>query len=205
MPARVSSVLPCAWIRNDCGRLRKGLDGSNSKLFPLNGSMANAIAHQVYVGIGSNVGNKKENFLEAVTRLAKLPDTKILKESSLYESEPLGDAKDWYVNAAIEIETKFKPDVLLQKFKNIERVMGRKKVKKRWGSRIIDLDILLYDSAVLKKKNLKIPHPEMPHRKFVLIPLSEIAPQVIHPELGVTISELLINVKDDKKIHLYHA
>ena len=119
--------------------------------------MANAIAHQVYVGIGSNVGNKKENFLEAVTRLAKLPDTKILKESSLYESEPLGDAKDWYVNAAIEIETKFKPDVLLQKFKNIERVMGRKKVKKRWGSRIIDLDILLYDSAVLKKKNLKIP------------------------------------------------
>ena len=100
--------------------------------------MANAIAHQVYVGIGSNVGNKKENFLEAVTRLAKLPDTKILKESSLYESEPLGDAKDWYVNAAIEIETKFKPDVLLQKFKNIERVMGRKKVKKRWGSRIID-------------------------------------------------------------------
>ena len=107
--------------------------------------MANAIAHHVYVGIGSNVGNKKENFLEAVTRLAKLPDTKILKESSLYESEPLGDAKDWYVNAAIEIETKFKPDVLLQKFKNIERVMGRKKVKKRWGSRIIDLDILLYD------------------------------------------------------------
>ena len=167
--------------------------------------MANAIAHQVYVGIGSNVGNKKENFLEAVTRLAKLPDTKILKESSLYESEPLGDAKDWYVNAAIEIETKFKPDVLRQKFKNIERVMGRKKVKKRWGSRIIDLDILLYDSAVLKKKNLKIPHPEMPHRKFVLIPLSEIAPQVIHPELGVTISELLISVKDDKKIHLYHA
>ena len=155
--------------------------------------MANAIAHQVYVGIGSNVGNKKENFLEAVTRLAKLPDTKILKESSLYESEPLGDAKDWYVN------------VLLKKFKNIERVMGRKKVKKRWGSRIIDLDILLYDSAVLKKKNLKIPHPEMPHRKFVLIPLSEIAPQVIHPELGVTISELLISVKDDKKIHLYHA
>src|SRR5581483_3912058 len=155
--------------------------------------MANAIAHQVYVGIGSNVGNKKENFLEAISRLAKLPDTKILKESSLYESEPLGDAKEWYVNGAVEIETKFKPDMLL------------KKVKKRWGSRIIDLDILLYDSAVLKKKNLKVPHPEMPNRKFVLIPLSESAPQVIHPELGVTISELLINVKDTKKIHLYHA
>jgi 2-amino-4-hydroxy-6-hydroxymethyldihydropteridine diphosphokinase len=95
--------------------------------------------------------------------------------------------------------------MLLKKFKNIERAMGRKKVKKRWGARIIDLDILLYDSAVVKKKNLTIPHPEMPTRKFVLIPLSEIAPQVIHPELGVTISELLINVKDDKKIHLYRA
>jgi 2-amino-4-hydroxy-6-hydroxymethyldihydropteridine diphosphokinase len=166
--------------------------------------MATAVAHQVYIGIGSNVGKKKDNFLEALDRLAKLPDTKILKESSLYESEPLGDSTDWYVNGAIEIETKFKPEMLLNKFKNIERAMGRKKVKKRWGARIIDLDILLYDSLVMKKKNLHIPHPEMPHRKFVLIPLSEIAPQVIHPELGVTISELLVNVKDSKKIHLFH-
>ena len=167
--------------------------------------MANAIAHQVYVGIGSNVGNKKENFLEAVDRLTKLPDTRVIKESSLYESEPLGDSQDWYVNGAIEIETKFKPEALLEKFKNIERAMGRKKVKKRWGARIIDLDILLFDLAVVKKKSLRIPHPEMASRKFVLIPLSEIAPQVIHPELGVTISELLINVKDDKKIHLFHT
>ncbi len=167
--------------------------------------MINAVAHQVYIGVGSNVGNKKENFLEALSRVAKLPDTKIVKESSLYESEPIGDAKEWYVNGAIEIETKFKPDMLLKKFKNIERAMGRKKVKKRWGARIIDLDILLYDAAIVKKKNLRIPHPEMSSRKFVLLPLGEIAPQVIHPELGVTISELLINVKDDKKIHLYHA
>ena len=166
--------------------------------------MAAAVAHRVYIGIGSNVGQKKDNFLEALDRLAKLPDTKILKESSLYESEPLGDSRDWYVNGAIEIETKFKPEMLLNKFKNIERAMGRKKVKKRWGARIIDLDILLYDGLVMKKKNLRIPHPEMPIRKFVLIPLSEIAPQVIHPELGVTISELLVHVKDEKKIHLFH-
>ena len=116
--------------------------------------MASAVAHQVYIGIGSNVGNKKENFFEAVTRLCRLPDTKVIKESSLYESEPLGDAKEWYVNGAVEIETKFKPDMLLKKFKNIERAMGRKKVKKRWGARVIDLDILLYDSAVVKKKTL---------------------------------------------------
>lgn len=167
--------------------------------------MVTAVAHQVYIGIGSNVGKKKENFLEALTRLAKLPDTKIIRESSLYESEPLGNSKEWYVNGVIEIETKFKPDVLLQKFKSIERAMGRKKVKRRWGDRIIDLDILLYDAVVIDKKNVKIPHPEMANRKFVLVPLSEIAPQVIHPELGVTISELVVNVKDDKKLHLYHS
>ena len=167
--------------------------------------MANVITHQVYIGVGSNVGNKRENFFEAVERVGKLPDTRVIKESSLYESEPLGDSKEWYVNGAIEIETKFKPEALLEKFKNIERVMGRKKVKKRWGARIIDLDILLFDLAVVKKKNLRVPHPEMASRKFVLIPLSEIAPQVIHPVLGVTISELLINAKDEKKVHLYHS
>src|SRR3989337_2470914 len=102
--------------------------------------MTNAVAHQVYIGIGSNVGNKKENFLEALSRVAKLLDTRIVKESSFYESEPIGDAKEWYANGAIEIETKFKPDMLLKKFKNIERAMGRKKVKKRWGARIIDLN-----------------------------------------------------------------
>ena len=165
--------------------------------------MATTVAHQLYVGIGSNVGDRKDNFLEALNRLAKIPDIKVIKESSLYESEPLGDAKEWYVNGAIQIETRLKPDVLLLKFKNIERAMGRKKVKKRWGSRIIDLDILLYNGLILKKKNLRIPHPEMQNRRFVLVPLSEIAPQVIHPELGVSISELLINVNDNKKVHLY--
>lgn len=158
--------------------------------------------HQVYIGIGSNLGKKKENYLEALTRIAKLPDTKIVKESSLYESQPFGDSKEWYVNGVIEIATELKPDMLLKKCKNIERAMGRKKVRKKWGARIIDLDILLYDTLKLEKKNLKIPHPELPNRKFVLIPLSEVAPQVIHPVLGVTISELLVSVKDDKRVSL---
>ena len=158
--------------------------------------------HQVYIGIGSNLGKKKENYLEALTRIAKIPDTKIIRESSLYESEPLGDSKEWYVNGVIEIETELKPEMLLRKCKNIERAMGRKKIRKRWGARIIDLDILLYDTLILEKKNLKLPHSELHNRKFVLIPLSEIAPQVIHPVLGATISELLVSVKDDKKVSL---
>ena len=159
--------------------------------------------HQVYIAIGSNLGNKKENYLEALARIAKLLKTRIIKESSVYESEPLGDSKEWYVNGVIEIETEFKPDMLLKKLKNIERAMGRKKVRKRWGARIIDLDILLYDTAVVNRKNLKIPHPEMQARKFVLVPLSEVAPQVIHPVLQATISELLVALKDDKRVSLF--
>ncbi len=163
------------------------------------------MSHQVYIGIGSNLGKKKENFLEALTRIAKIPNTKIIKESSFYESEPLGDSKEWYVNGVIEIETELKPELLLKKLKNIERAMGRKKVRKRWGARIIDLDILLLNNLVVEKRNLKIPHPEMQKRKFVLVPLSEIAPQVIHPVLGVTISELLVNLKDDKRVSLMRS
>ncbi len=161
--------------------------------------------HRVYIGIGSNLGKKKENFLEALGRIAKIPDTKIVKESSFYESEPLGDSKEWYVNGVIEIETELKPELLLQKLNNIERAMGRKKVRKRWGARIIDLDILLFNNLIMEKTNLKIPHPEMHKRKFVLVPLSEIAPQVIHPVLGVAMSELLVNVQDDKRVSLMRS
>jgi 2-amino-4-hydroxy-6-hydroxymethyldihydropteridine diphosphokinase len=80
--------------------------------------------------------------------------------------------------------------------------MGRKKVRKRWRARIIDLDILLFDTRILEKRNLKIPHPEMQNRKFVIIPLSEIAPQMVHPVLGMSISELLVHAKDDKRVSL---
>jgi 2-amino-4-hydroxy-6-hydroxymethyldihydropteridine diphosphokinase len=175
---------PFASTRKGCGRLRKGFDESSFRT--LSSAVAWRTRRRIKFTWGSapTSATKERISFEAVSRLAKLPDTRVVKESSLYESEPLGDSKDWYVNGAVEIETKFKPDMLLKKFKNIERAMGRKKVKKRWGARIIDLDILLYDSGVVKKKTLKIPHPEMPKAQIRLIPLSEIAPQVIHPELG---------------------
>ncbi|HWP60588.1 MAG TPA: 2-amino-4-hydroxy-6-hydroxymethyldihydropteridine diphosphokinase [Candidatus Acidoferrales bacterium] len=161
--------------------------------------------HRAYIGIGSNLGKKKENYLESLDRVAKIPGTKITKESSLYESEPLGDSKQWYVNGVIEIETELGPEQLLKRLKNIERQMGRKKVRKRWGARVIDLDILLYDDLKLNRRNLKIPHPELQNRKFVLLPLSEIAPQVVHPVLDATISELLLKVKNDKKVSLMRS
>jgi 2-amino-4-hydroxy-6-hydroxymethyldihydropteridine diphosphokinase len=161
------------------------------------------MAHRVYIGIGSNLGDRKANALEAVDRISKLPATRIVRASSLYESEPLGDAKTWFVNSVIEIETDTPVEPLLKKLKAIETAMGRKRVKgKRWGSRIIDLDILLSDQEVVEKRSLKVPHPEMHKRRFVLLPLAELAPHVVHPQLGQTVSSMLANVKDAKRVTL---
>jgi 2-amino-4-hydroxy-6-hydroxymethyldihydropteridine diphosphokinase len=162
-----------------------------------------AMPHRVHIGIGSNLGDRRANALEAMERVSQLPDTRVVRASSLYESEPLGDAKTWFVNSVIEIETELAPDPLLKRLKAIEEAMGRKRVKgKKWGSRIIDLDILLWDKEVVSKRSLKIPHPEMHKRRFVLLPLAELAPHVVHPQLGQSISALLATVKDTKRVTL---
>ena len=159
--------------------------------------------HRVYIGLGSNLGDRKANIREAEEKLTALPNTRIVKASSLYESEPLGNAKTWFVNSVLEIETDFEPAELLKRTRAIEAAMGRKRVKgKRWGSRIIDLDLLLFDNQTVSKRTLKIPHPEMHKRRFVLLPLSELAPHVTHPQLGAAISELLGGLKDPKKVML---
>jgi 2-amino-4-hydroxy-6-hydroxymethyldihydropteridine diphosphokinase len=161
------------------------------------------VPHRVYIGIGSNLGDRRANAQEAVERIKGLPATKVVRSSSYYESEPHGDAKTWFVNSVIELDTDFAPDALLKRLKAIEEAMGRKRVKgKRWGSRIIDLDILLYDQDVIEKRSLKVPHREMHHRRFVLMPLAELAPMVVHPQLGQSISTLLATVKDAKRVTL---
>jgi len=161
------------------------------------------VPHRAYIGIGSNLGDRKANILEAVDRVTKLPSTRVVRASSLYESEPLGDAKTWFVNSVIELETDFPPDELLKRTKAIEKAMGRKRVKgKRWGSRVIDLDILLCDQEIVDTRSLKIPHPEMHKRRFVLLPLAELAPHVVHPHLGQSVSALLATVRDQKRVTL---
>jgi 2-amino-4-hydroxy-6-hydroxymethyldihydropteridine diphosphokinase len=162
--------------------------------------------HRAYIAIGSNLGDRRANCREARDRIQALPGTRVVKESSLYESEPHGDAKTWFANSVLEIETEATSNELLKRLKAIETAMGRKRVRgKRWGSRVIDLDILFYDMEIIDKRNLKVPHPEIPNRRFVLVPLSELAPQLIHPGLNASVSELLATVKDTKKIHLMGA
>jgi 2-amino-4-hydroxy-6-hydroxymethyldihydropteridine diphosphokinase len=161
------------------------------------------MSHRIYIGIGSNLGDRRANTVEAIDRITKIPDTRVMRASSLYESEPLGNAKTWFVNSVIEIETELGAEPMLKRLKAIEDAMGRKRVKgKRWGSRIIDLDILLSENEVVDKRNLRVPHPEMHKRRFVLMPLAELAPHVVHPGLGQSVSALLATVKDDKRVML---
>jgi 2-amino-4-hydroxy-6-hydroxymethyldihydropteridine diphosphokinase len=160
--------------------------------------------YRIFVGLGSNLGNRRNNYQKALQQIAALPKTRIVKSSSLYESEPLGDAKNWYVNGVIEIETEFAPEKLLSRLQAIEEALGRKRSQetKKWASRKIDLDVLLFDNQIIESRTLKIPHPELHKRRFVLLPLSELAPQLIHPRLGMSIVELLANLKDDKRVQL---
>jgi 2-amino-4-hydroxy-6-hydroxymethyldihydropteridine diphosphokinase len=162
------------------------------------------MAHRVFIGIGSNLGDRKGNYQEALERIAKLPRTRVVKASSLYESEPHGDAKTWYVNGVAEIETEFTAEQLLRRLKAIEQAMGRsrKAQRKKWASRPIDLDILFFDHQIVETRSVSIPHPELHKRRFVLLPLSELAPNFVHPRLGVTVSGLLAAVKNDKRVML---
>jgi len=132
-----------------------------------------------YIGIGSNLGNREENCKKAIRLMAE-SGIAIKKESSMYETEPWG-VKDQpkFINMAVEVETDKNPEELLRILKKIEEDIGRIETSK-WGPRIIDLDILLYDDIVLDTPDLKIPHPLMFGRDFVLKPLAEIAPDKIH-------------------------
>jgi 2-amino-4-hydroxy-6-hydroxymethyldihydropteridine diphosphokinase len=149
---------------------------------------------KAYIGIGSNVGDRRGNCLKAVDLLRQDGQT-ILKSSPLHETEPWG-VKDQppFINMVIEIETALAPQALLDLLKKTEKDMGRVYTR-HWGPRVIDLDILLYGDLVITEEKLKIPHPGMHERPFVLEPLAEISPEIIHPVLLKKIRELLRDLK----------
>lgn len=144
----------------------------------------------VYIGIGSNLDDRKGNCLAALRRLES-KGIAIKKKSGLYETKPWGveDQPD-FINMAAEAETVLLPEELLRVFKETEREMGRESGE-RWGPRLIDLDILFYDDKIIRSDELVVPHPLLHERAFVLEPLSEIAPELVHPVLKKTIKELL--------------
>lgn len=137
--------------------------------------------HTAYLSLGSNMGDKKKNLLDAIEKIDNLENTKVTSKSTILETEPFGyTEQDWFLNACIEIKTLFTPQELLEKLLSIELYMGRERIIK-WGPRIIDLDILFFDDEIIQDKNLCVPHPWICERMFVLEPLCEIAPNLVHP------------------------
>lgn len=150
---------------------------------------------KVYAGLGSNLGNKRENIIKAIDRLDACEGICVKEKSGFFNTTPVGGPlQPDYVNCAIGMETEIEPQVLLEEFKKIEIGLGRKPGV-RWGPRVVDLDILLYGNRIVDEHNLKIPHERMHERAFVLEPLCEISPDIKHPVSGISISELLEKLK----------
>lgn len=156
-----------------------------------------------FIGIGTNVGDRKKHIEQAMRLLENPPNVKIIKSSALYVTEPIGYVgQDWFLNCVVEITTTITPHELLYHCQAIEEQMGRTRTM-MWGPRTIDLDILLYNDECIADDALVIPHPNMHKRRFVLVPLVEIAPDIIHPTLNKTVTDLLQNLKDTHKVDVY--
>jgi len=151
-----------------------------------------------YIGLGSNLGDREENLRRAIVHLDGMPGVKVLRVSSFHETEPVGYAEQGkFLNAALMVETSLSAEDLLTACQGIENKLGRVRTV-RWGPRTIDLDILIYDGLVIDTVRLKVPHPLMHEREFVLAPLCEIAPDVMHPVLKKTVREMLAGIKEGK-------
>lgn len=160
------------------------------------------MSHRIYIALGTNIGDRRKNLQTAIKQLPA--SIKVLRTSSVYETPPWGytDQRSFY-NMVLEAETSLQPKALLASLKDIEARMGRE-ASFRNAPRVIDLDILFIDDKVLQSGSLSIPHPRMAGRGFVLVPLTELAPDLIHPKFGISVAEMLAQADTEgiKKLDL---
>jgi 2-amino-4-hydroxy-6-hydroxymethyldihydropteridine diphosphokinase len=153
-----------------------------------------------YIGLGSNLGDGIKNCWRALEAIGSDPGNRLVQCSPLYRTEPVGKRdQDWFINGAAAVETSMTPGDLLAFLLSVEDRMGRVR-KEKWGSRIIDLDILFYGDRVLDEEDLRIPHPRLQERRFVLVPLNDIAPDLFHPVFRRTVSQLLAELKSEEMV-----
>ena len=153
----------------------------------------------VYLLLGSNENNRQHN-IEQALRLMALKGCEILSQSALYETEAWGlKEQQPFLNQAVEVRTTLQPLQLLHTLKAIEKETGRVETVK-WGPRVIDIDILFYGAAIIDEPELKVPHPYLHQRRFTLVPLAEIAPQLLHPVIYKTVVQLLAECEDTSEV-----
>jgi len=148
--------------------------------------------HYVYLSIGSNLGDPLENCCAGIDALCEDGAVELLARSPFYKTQPVDYVdQDWFINAALYIRTRLSPVGLLEKTQAIQKRLGRKSDRVRFGPRILDLDIIFYDDLTMDSTRLKIPHPRMHKRRFVLQPICDIDPTVMHPGIGRNVQEML--------------
>jgi 2-amino-4-hydroxy-6-hydroxymethyldihydropteridine diphosphokinase len=153
----------------------------------------------VYLGLGSNIGDREAHLRKAVDELQSR-DLRLRRVSGIYETEPVGLREQrWFLNQVAEFETELHPSQLLRRTRRVESRLGRKRVIIN-GPRTIDIDILLYGNAIVKKPELEVPHPRYRERRFVLEPLAELNPLLKDPESGRTVAEMLDAVRGQPTI-----